>query len=768
MQLARHPGRPSRRSALALVVAVLAPAVAPLAARAAETAPLEIVGSTPLPGIGLPRKQIPANLQTLDAEQLHQAGGQSLADDLQRRLPSVTVNETQGNPYQADLNYRGFSASPLLGTPQGLSVFLDGVRINEPFGDVVNWDLIPQTAIADMTLVPGSNPLYGLNTLGGALALQTKRGDSHPGGALELYDGSFDRRGGSIEHGGKQGEFSWYLAAEGMQEDGWRDHSPSEVGQLFGKFAWTTADTDLALTLAHADNQLVGNGLVPESLAERRRAAIFTHPDRTENRSTLVALSGSHWLNYSDQISGTLYLRDTLTRTLNGDLDDDYADAYGSWAEAGFPAGGAPASGVLNRTRTDQQAAGFGLQWTHIARPHQFVLGISHDRSRASFRQSAQEGELSDDRGIAALDDEEQLNSLLGRTRTSSLFATDTVALAPSLHLTGSLRYNHTRVIDADRMGDALNGDFTYRKLNPALGLTWQAARDLTLYAGFTQGNRAPTPIELGCADPAHPCSLPNAMAADPFLDQVVTRTLELGVRGRLASGVNWNASLFRSVNSDDILFVGTGGSRGYFTNFGRTRRQGVELGLSGVAGALDWHASYSYLQATFQSSACLLAESNSSAGQGGCPEDEIRVRPGDHLPGLPSHSLKLGLGWQASDALHLGADLLAYSWQYARGNENNRHEADAQFGGSGTLPGYAVLNLNADYQFARQWTLFGRLDNAFDKHYASAGALAQNPFTGAGNAFAADPQDWHHEQFIAPGAPRSAWLGVRYAWDAP
>ena len=512
---------------------------------------------------------------------------------------------------------------------------------------------------------------------------------------------------------------------------------------------------------------------MPRQSASRRRRRRQTRGwrrrrKRTENRSTLVALSGSHWLNYSDQISGTLYLRDTLTRTLNGDPDDDYADAYGSWAEAGFPAGGAPASGVLNRTRTDQQAAGLGLQWTHIARPHQFVLGISHDRSRASFRQSAQEGELSDDRGIAALDDEEQLNSLLGRTRTSSLFATDTVALAPSLHLTGSLRYNHTRVIDADRMGDALNGDFTYRKLNPALGLTWQAARDLTLYAGFTQGNRAPTPIELGCADPAHPCSLPNAMAADPFLDQVVTRTLELGVRGRLASGVNWNASLFRSVNSDDILFVGTGGSRGYFTNFGRTRRQGVELGLSGVAGALDWHASYSYLQATFQSSACLLAESNSSAGQGGCPEDEIRVTPGDHLPGLPSHSLKLGLGWQASDALHLGADLLAYSWQYVRGNENNRHEADAQFGGSGTLPGYAVLNLNADYQFARQWTLFGRLDNAFDKHYASAGALAQNPFTGAGNAFAADPQDWHHEQFSAPGAPRSAWLGVRYVWDAP
>ena len=236
----------------------------------------DVVATTPLPGIDLPRDQVPANIRTLDDEQLRKLGGQSLAEKLQRGLPSVNVNEIQGNPYQADLNYRGFTASPLLGTPQGLSVFLDGVRVNEAFGDVVHWDLIPSTAIADMLLVPGSNPLYGLNTLGGALALQTKRGDTHPGGSAELYRGSFGRKGGALEHGGKHEELSWYLAAEGMEEDGWRDHSPSDVRQLFGKFAWTTDTTDVALTLAHADNDLIGNGLIPESMHHRSRQAIFT------------------------------------------------------------------------------------------------------------------------------------------------------------------------------------------------------------------------------------------------------------------------------------------------------------------------------------------------------------------------------------------------------------------------------------------------------------------------------------------------------------
>ncbi|NMG45109.1 TonB-dependent receptor [Aromatoleum toluvorans] len=753
------------RKPLAILIALLGAVTTASAAETVELAPVEVVGTTPLPGINLPKDQVPANVQLMNSRQLRDAGGPSLAENLQRKMPSVNVNEVQGNPYQADLNYRGFSASPLLGTPQGLSVFLDGVRVNEPFGDVVNWDLIPQTAIATMTLVPGSNPLYGLNTLGGALALQTKRGDTHPGGALEVYGGAFNRRGGSIEHGGKRGELSWYVAAEGMKEDGWRDRSPSEVGQLFGKLAWTRGETDVALTLAHADTDLIGNALVPESILRQRREAIFTHPDQTRNRSSLLALSGSHWLNDQDQISGTVYARRTLTRTLNGDLNDEFGDEFAEWAAAGFPAGAEPESGALNRTRTGQTAAGIALQWSRIAGAHQFSVGVSHDRSHANFRQSEQAGELTANRGISATGDEEQVNSLLGRTRTTSLYATDTVALAPTLHLTGSLRYNRTRVINSDRMGDALNGDFTYHKLNPALGLTWQATPALTVYGGFTQGNRAPTPIELGCADPENACSLPNAMAADPFLRQVVTRTVELGVRGKLAGNTQWNATAFRSTNRDDILFVGTGGSLGFFTNFGQTRRQGVELGLSGEIGAFDWQANYSYLDATFQSSACLLAENNSTEGQGGCPDDEIRVARGDRLPGLPKHSLKLGVDWHATEVLRVGADLIAYSGRYVRGNENNRHEPEDGFEGRGKLPGYGVVNLRADYQLARGWTLFGRIDNLFDKRYATAGALAENPFVGPDNAFVVDPGEWRHEQFVAPGAPRSAWVGVRYAW---
>ena len=794
-KIMRQPSTtPTRLAALAALIGT-APAIA---AEPQTLAPIEIIGTTQLPGIGVPKDQIPANLQQVPSEALRAAGGASATRALERSVGAITVNEIQGNPFQADLNYRGFTASPLLGTAQGLSVYLDGVRINEPFGDVVNWDLIPRAAIDTITVVPGSNPLYGLNTLGGALSLRTKRGTTHPGTEVELSGGSHGRVDAVIQHGGSRDALSWFVAAEGFREDGWRDRSPSEIGQLFANLSWQRGTTAFGATVLAGSTDLVGNGLLPESMLARDRESIFTHPDNTRNRSLTLALDGSHWLGDSDQISGSLYVRRTRARTLNGDGNDDFEDSPfnasceadefepGSEDEAtclisNASGGSAEDSGVNNRTRSDQNAFGAALQWTRFIGAHQVALGLSHDRSHARFEQTAEEGELNDSRGVDTEGEVELENKLSGRTRTTSLYLTDTMTIGESLSATASVRYNRTRVINRDKLDfepPNLDGDFTYHKLNPALGLSWKAASNLTVYGGFSQGNRAPTPIELGCADPENPCTLPNALAADPFLEQVVARTWEAGVRGR-HGGIDWNAGLYRTTNHDDILFVGTSTSAGYFTNFGRTRREGVELGLAGRLGpSLDWKLDYNWLRATFQSSACLLSEANSSRGT--APEctadgqdDEIRVRAGDRLPGMPEHALKLAIGWRASPALRLGMDLVGYSDQIVRGNENNEHRAgeatDAfgetrDFGGSGKIGGYTVINVDAEYVMGGGWTLFGRVDNLLDRDYATAGALAENPFDASG-AFLTDTESWTDEQFVAPGAPRAAFVGVRYRW---
>jgi outer membrane receptor protein involved in Fe transport len=714
-----------------------------------EAPTVEVIGTTPLPGTGTPINEVPANAEVHLGGEMQRKQAINLPDFMIQSLPSVSITEIQNNPFQPNVNYRGFQTSPLLGAPQGLSVFQDGVRVNEPFGDVVNWDLIPQNAISSMSLVPGSNPVFGLNTLGGAISIETKSGRTHPGFDAEISGGSFGRKQIGLSGGGFGENVDYFIAANWFDEDGWRDYSPTEVRQIFAKLGWQDADTDFDLSITHADTDLTGNGVLPLSMLNQRRDQIYTYPDNTRNDLTMVALSASHWLGNEWLLSGVTYFRKNTTRTLNGDVNDDYT-------------GAADPQGVLNSSRNEQEGFGLAGQVSWVLDRNTLTLGASHDRSKSDFEQFEQEGDvINPDRSIGDLEDIETENSLLGKTQTTSLYFTDTYKVTDKLAATLSGRFNHTEVKAEDRLNPGvpnnLDADYTYNKFNPAIGATYQFTPSLNAYAGWNQGNRAPTPIELGCADPANPCSLPNAMAADPFLEQVVTRTIEAGVRGNFSSDLAWNAGVFRSVNTDDILFVAAGvGSQGYFTNFGKTKREGIELGLaSNTANRFSWSVDYSYIKATFESEACIVSEGNTFSGE--CGGDGILVTPGNKIPGIPEHQLKVSADFRVTDAWSVGGTVLSYSESYVHGNENNRHEEN------GKVDGYSVLNLTTSYKLGRQWEVFARINNVLDEDYATSGILAENSF-GANGAFLADPNDWEDETFYAPGAPRAAWIGVRYS----
>ena len=760
MPLSRRAARTLHSHAAAVAAATLAAVTTPAPAQEPPPVvlpPVEIVGTTPIPGVGQPRDRIPSNVQTLNLRRMRDLDALDLPELMSRSLGSVSVAEIQGNPYQVEVSFRGFSASPLLGTPQGLSVFVDGVRVNEPFGDIVNWDLIPRNALRSLTLMPGSNPVWGLNTLGGALALTTRSGATDPGTEAELTVGAWRRVSVELSHGAKLDDGAHvFVAGTATREDGWRDASPSRVGQLFGKYGrhervWNGAlDWDASLTLA--DNRLVGNGVLPDSMLARRFEQVYTQPDEAHNRLGMLALNTDYALNDTDQWHGTAYLRSLKVNTLNGDVNDEF----------GPPA--VTEGGVENRTATDQRSLGLALQWSRTLADWQLILGASHDQARSDFRQTEAEGDLDAERRVHPTEDEEVNAALVGRTRTDSVYAAHTLALQPRLHLSLSGRYNHTRVstVDVGRadlgLPTALDNALRFKRFNPALGLTWQVRPSLTPYASLSEGNRAPSPIELGCSDPAQPCVLPNALQSDPPLRQVVSRTAELGLRGALEGGVRWNAGLFRTRNRDDILFVSNSLAAGYFANFGQTLRQGLELGSSGRLGAFDWGVNYSRVRATFESGACIVAEANRTAETSAqCPgDDEIEVRPGDRLPGIPAQTLKLDAGWRARPGLRLAAGLMAQSGVFVRGNENNLHP------GGGRVAGFGVLNLNAAWQVAPGWTLTGKVINVADRRYGTGGVLAQNAFDANGVLQA--PANWVNERFVAPGAPRAVWVGLRYS----
>ncbi|NTV09451.1 MAG: TonB-dependent receptor [Zoogloea sp.] len=727
---------------------------------------VEVVGITPTPGLGVPRAQVPYNVQSVSESDMRRAPASSLPEILADKLPSVSLNAVTGNGLQPDLAYRGFYASPLLGMPQGLSVYMDGVRMNDPFGDTVNWDLIPQNALAGATLLAGSNPVFGLNTLGGALSLQTKSGETHPGTEIEAGAGSRGRRQMSVEHGGSQDGLGWFVAANSMSEDGWRDYSPSRQNQIFAKVGRQTAQGDIDLSFAYSDSTLTGNGLTPESMLAARRESVYTHSDETRNTGHLLNLQASRDLDNGWWLAGNVYHRHTQLRGINPDVNEVADDRNGIAAYDDDPSG---RQASINRQNLAQDVFGLNIQASlQGVGDRQITFGLAHESGRSDYRRSYQLGEFTSDRGIAALDPETGIVDVGGRTTSTGLFAVWKEPLARGVTMTASARYNQTHVRTGDRLFDpadpviagsqGLSNDFTYRRLNPSLGVTWEAAPALTAYASAGQSNRAPSPIELACADPNAPCTLPNAMQSDPYLKQVVTQTVEAGLRGRLGGSLRWNAGVYRADNQDDILFVATTTSTGYFQNFGRTRRQGVELGLSGDIGRFELSAGYSLVEATYRSDATVSSPDNSTADANG----NIQIKPGNTIPGIPRQQFKVGVAWKPADGTRIGAQLVAFSSQYVRGNENNAHQADGvDFFGSGTLPGYAVVNLNAETSLGGGWQAFGRIANLFDRNYATAGQLAQNAFPNG--SFEADPAQWCAETFAAPGAPRSIFIGLRY-----
>ena len=811
-------------TARTILLGAAAAVAAPNVAHASESDPSEIVvTASPLNGDG--RK-------AADAETLVASQALSIAEQLARTAPGVSTNELQGNPLQPDINYRGFTASPLLGTPQGLSVYFDGVRVNQPFGDVVDWDLIPPSAIAKIDLVSGSAPQFGRNSLGGALVVKTKDGTSDQGVGMEASYGSFNRVVANAQFGGHADSgLDWFLTADHFQEDGWRDLSPSRATRAFAKLGWSDTRSDISLSGLFADTDLNGNGLQEMRLLAADRSSVYTAPDNTRNRAGLVNLKGS--LNLSDAVSfhANLFWRRTRTATYNGDVNDNSLGQSlyqpdGSEREAltgagytGFPASGEiqantpfpkwrcianvllneepneKCNGLANRSLTAQSEWGGGAELVFSkplgAMEQSLTLGLSSANSRADFLQSTQFGYLLPDHTVVAVEgrgafaDGSQISEnafdarvdLQSRTTSVGVYALESAKLSSSLRLDFGGRYDRTTIHNRDRITSgggvgSLDSDPVYDHFNPSAALTWQPASRTNLGLSWSRASRAPSAIELGCSDPVSPCRLPNALAGDPPLRQVVASTVELhaGIRRD-----HWTiaASLFRTDASDDILFVTDNSSGfGYFRNFGKTRRQGFQLDGTATFGTLALSASYTYLDATFRSPEKVGGSANSAndAIAAGI-EGRIAIAPGNRIPLIPRHLFKAALDWNPARQLTFNLDMIASSGTYARGNENNLHQPDGVYYlGPGKTNGYAVLNLGTEVRPINLVTLFAKVRNVFDKDYATAAQLGPTAFDANGNfvarPFAGPVIDGERpllsSTFFAPGAPRSVQIGAR------
>lgn len=718
---------------------------------------------------------------SVGALDISRAGTPDLLAALTRNMAGVTLQDAQNNPWQPNLVYRGFVASPLQGQSQGLAVYLDGARFNQPFGDTIQFDLIPEAAIRKLSILDAS-PVYGLNALGGAVLLETKTGRSDPGLEASATGGRFGYAEGSIAGGIARSNVSAFGAFQYSRDDGWRDHSPSRLYNGYLDLGFDTEGGGLHMKLVGADTDLTGNGVSPVELLAADRRAVFTWPDNSRSRYGRISLHPWIALSQTTRIEGTLYAQRLTLRTVNGDAadiegcEDDDSEGLlcletvggdGEEAQAiltdagGNPIGdtlGGQGYGVLNRGRTRTDAMGALVQVIDerplLAGNNHFALGLSYDSSRTRFDTSTELGELTEDRSVEGLgsrivqaDGAIAPVGLVAHTEYWGAFVQDRVPLAPGLSAELGLRWNHARIELADQIGTALNGRHSFERFNPGVELDYIVSQGLSLRAGYAESNRAPTPAELSCADENAPCSLTNFFIADPPLKEVVAKSWEAGASGAFHLGgwqATWLLSAYRTTNRNDIQYIASQiRGRAYFQNIGSTRRQGVEASLRASHGGLTAGLGYAFTDATYRDDLILSSPANPEANDDGT----IDVAPGDHLPGIPRHSATLTLDYTAR-GWSIGGDLIARSGQYLVGDEGNRNAR---------VPGYLVANLRAGIDIVPGVTLFGEVRNAFGRKYANFGTFSQvdeielEEAPGASNPRA-----------YGPGAPRRWYVGVK------
>jgi iron complex outermembrane receptor protein len=751
-----------------------------------ETETIEVIGITPTLGVGLPENKIPYNVQSATGDDLDKSKSLDLTDFMNRNLGSVIINEAQNNPLQPDIQYRGFTASPLLGLPQGLAVYQNGVRVNEVFGDTINWDLIPESSIANMNLIGGANPVFGLNTLGGAISLQTKTGFSHPGHSVEVYGGSFERIVTTVESGANNGRLGYYTTFQYFDEEGWRDFSPSDALNLFTSLNYRDgADTSLDFNFNYADTELYGNGPIPVELAAIDREAFFTAPDITENEMFFFQLQGEHWLNPVTQLSGNAFYRDNDTDSFNGDgsefedcADEPPVGPAGFLCEEGddvpiedqdgnqivTDVGNGERNAINNRSLRDQNNWGFNLQTAYLedlfARENQVIIGGGYNYGEVDFNSNVEIARLLADRTTAGtgLFVPEEGTAINSETVSWFVYVTDTFSVTDKLDLTLSARYNNTAIELQDRGGfdglsepePDLNGEHDFERINPAVGVTYAFQSSLSGYASYSESSRAPTAVELACAEPDAPCNLPNGFLADPPLEQVVAKSYEGGFRGNIwqfgvLRNIGWHVGGFLTTNEDDIIFQNTGGvsgNEGFFDNIGDTERLGMELELTGELQRFSWFMNYSYISATFEST----FQSSSANNPFADANDLITVEAGDSIPGIPDHTFKFGGDYAFTSRFSMGGDVLYTSGVYLRGDESNQ---------LGKLDAYTTVNIRSEYRINDMFSVFARINNLFDAEYESFGLLGEPDEVPGFGGFT-------DNRFVGVGAPISGFVGIR------
>jgi iron complex outermembrane receptor protein len=604
-------------------------------------------------------RRFPGQVRETTAEEIETSEARTVPE-VMKTEPGITLYNLTGNPYEPTFDIRGFSGQPVTTT----TVILDGVRVNNPDINAVDWDLIPVKDLEGIQVLPGTASVFGRNALAGVVNLQTKRGGPVPEAKSEVAGGSFGRQRYRVSTGGPVGDFDYYLGFTQDFEDGFRDGSDSDVRQLFAKVGrpFPKSGTDITLSYLFVDDSLGRAGSLTEDELEQDRTQSGNLPpgDSSERTLNQWTLSLRQELPAGFSVALNSYVRD---------LDQESFDVF--------------RSGSTSQILLDILTGGATVQVTHEATPFNhrnlFVAGMEYTSS----------GFDSSDSGTFPSETETD-EQVLG------FFFQDSFDLIPeALILSAGGRYDYDRIDFTDKLDPTKDRIRTFERFNPMAGLTWIAAAadpEVVVYFSYSEGFRSPTVNELFAFAP---------FSSNPDLEPATSRTFELGARTSVGEYFQGTLALFQTDVDDEILFVPTGQFTGLNENVDETQRRGIELTLRGqYGGVVDGFLNYSHVKATFETDALLVSG---------------LAREGNDIPLVPRNRLGLGINVYPIEDLTFSLTGLYVSEQFLSGDEANV---------SKPLNAYGVMNGRVSYQYG-PLTLFLQGNNITDAEYEVWGVVA-------------------------------------------
>ncbi len=706
-----NPQSPIRNPQWLVGATLLAFVAPPAGAQQPDSTPTDtttlapvVVTGTRLPSVHEVVRGLTGRTATLNAADLDERGVRSLADALEE-LPGVTTSDELGALAQLDVTLRGFQVSPTIGLPQGVTVYVDGVRMNEPDANEVNFDLLPLEDLERVEVVYGPSVLLGRNSLGAAVNLVTRRGSTPGAREVEISGGSYGRYEVKLRAGDRHGHWDYYIGARYEHETGWRQATTSRIGTLFGKLGVIASGWNATLSYSGAANRIFQAGSLPDNVVDSRPDSNFTGGDYFAPTSHLITV------NAQRRVGGAQLAINLFGRSLNTDQ---------------FNVNASPPD---SRQRNHERLGGGAVQLTGslalAGRPLRWFGGVDGTHSHTVVGLYAVPPS-----GADSLTDSVRANEVdLG------MFAGASWELTPSFAATVVGRYDYIRLPYEDLLDPTQNGLNLYHRVSPRVGVSWTGLRNQEVYASWSRGFRPAALVEIACSDPTAACPLPFALGPDPALRPVVATTYELGWQlRRTATGLSASADVYRTDVRDDIFFVAPTATTGYFQNIAATRRAGVETAIRWASReGVQLYASYGYTAATFQTTAVLST---------GRPPGNETVTPGHRLPMVPAHRFNAGASLPLlKDVVRLRVDGRYIGPQYLRGDEEN---VEAR------LPDYTLTDASLEANVGR-YSVRVMVPNVLDRRYVTFGTFAANP-TVAGAPV---------QRFLTPGQPRHLLVSI-------